>query len=125
MNTEQYIKALNAHDWSFEWSDDDTVWKRGRQQRADLTPRANYWMRITQSGTLIASTTTLWWRHEKICTNNGPGVSWPRQLRLRHQQNTPQTYAPHGQTSWVRGHCCRRPGPHAVVFRHTCKVIHV
>jgi len=36
MNTEQYIKALNAHDWSFEWSDDDTVWKRGRQQRADL-----------------------------------------------------------------------------------------
>ena len=36
MNTEQYIKALNAHDWSFEWSDDDTVWRRGRQQRADL-----------------------------------------------------------------------------------------
>tara|TARA_R110000772_G_scaffold51719_4_gene118722 strand:+ start:2411 stop:2602 length:192 start_codon:yes stop_codon:yes gene_type:complete len=36
MNKEQYIKALNAHDWSFEWSDDHSVWKRGNQQRADI-----------------------------------------------------------------------------------------
>lgn len=25
-----YIKALQAHDWAFEWSDDHKVWTQGR-----------------------------------------------------------------------------------------------
>lgn len=33
---EDYIKLLKAHDWTFEFSDDQTVWRQGRQERATL-----------------------------------------------------------------------------------------
>ena len=33
MDIEQYKDALNAHDWTFEWSDDHNVWTRGIMQR--------------------------------------------------------------------------------------------
>ena len=31
-----YVKALKAHDWEYEHSDDQHVWKVGREQRAQL-----------------------------------------------------------------------------------------
>ena len=33
MDIEQYKQALQAHDWTFEWSDDHNVWTRGTVQR--------------------------------------------------------------------------------------------
>ena len=32
-----YVAALLRHDWSHEYSDDQTVWARGRAERAALT----------------------------------------------------------------------------------------
>lgn len=31
-----YCKALYEHDWTFEYSDDQRVWQRGRAQRQEL-----------------------------------------------------------------------------------------
>lgn len=36
MDLEQYKQALTSHDWTFEWSDDHNVWKRGVAQRQAL-----------------------------------------------------------------------------------------
>lgn len=36
MDIEQYKQALKDHDWTFEWSDDHNVWKRGVAQRQQL-----------------------------------------------------------------------------------------
>lgn len=33
---EQYIEALTRHDWAFEYSEDASVYARGRKERADL-----------------------------------------------------------------------------------------
>lgn len=31
-----YVRALRAHDWDYEYSDDGSVWRRGRDERAAL-----------------------------------------------------------------------------------------
>ena len=31
-----YKQKLAAHDWTFEWSDDHSVWQRGRVELAEL-----------------------------------------------------------------------------------------
>lgn len=33
---EDYIKALKAHDWYYEYSDDHSVWTRGRASKVAL-----------------------------------------------------------------------------------------
>ncbi len=35
-----YRKALAAHDWYFDYSDDQSAWRRGREQRAHLMAEA-------------------------------------------------------------------------------------
>ena len=32
MNLDEYIQALKKHDWYFEWSDDNRMYIRGRDQ---------------------------------------------------------------------------------------------
>lgn len=36
MTRDEYIAALKAHDWHYEWSDDHRYWKRGSEQRRAL-----------------------------------------------------------------------------------------
>jgi hypothetical protein len=50
MNLDQYKQALAFHDWTFEWSDDHNVWKRGTAQRQvlraaqlELDPKCEIW----------------------------------------------------------------------------------
>lgn len=45
-----YIEALKSHDWSFEYSDDQRVWLKGRQELSqlrqmqhDLDPKYELW----------------------------------------------------------------------------------
>ena len=33
---DSYINLLRTHDWSYEWSDDHSVWKRGSDERQAL-----------------------------------------------------------------------------------------
>ena len=33
---DSYINLLRTHDWSYEWSDDHSVWKRGSDERQVL-----------------------------------------------------------------------------------------
>lgn len=33
---DEYIALLKRHDWSFDYSDDYSVWKRGREDRDRL-----------------------------------------------------------------------------------------
>ena len=33
---QEYLDLLKSHDWFHEYSDDHSVWKRGREQRARL-----------------------------------------------------------------------------------------
>lgn len=37
----EYIKALNQHDWYFEYSDDGSVYKAGQANLIKLTNKAN------------------------------------------------------------------------------------
>jgi hypothetical protein len=37
LKRQQYIVALQAHDWSFEHSDEHAVWQRGFNERSRLT----------------------------------------------------------------------------------------
>lgn len=32
----QYQEALTTHDWTFEFSDDHKVWRKGREAQAEL-----------------------------------------------------------------------------------------
>lgn len=32
----EYRKKLKSHDWTFEYSEDQSVWRRGRQERDAL-----------------------------------------------------------------------------------------
>jgi hypothetical protein len=34
---QQYIAALRAHDWTYEFSDEHAVWQRGFNERSRLT----------------------------------------------------------------------------------------
>lgn len=34
--TEEFTKLCNAHDWTYEYSDDHSVWKRGTAERDRL-----------------------------------------------------------------------------------------
>lgn len=36
MNREKYIQMLAYHDWTFEYSDDHSMWIRGKDERAEL-----------------------------------------------------------------------------------------
>lgn len=36
MDLEQYMRALKEHDWTFEWSEDQNIWRRGIEQRQQL-----------------------------------------------------------------------------------------
>ena len=36
MDLEQYMRALKDHDWTFEWSEDQNIWRRGIEQRQQL-----------------------------------------------------------------------------------------
>lgn len=47
---DDYKALLKAHDWLYEWSDDQRVWARGREQRvhlkrlqSHLDPDASVW----------------------------------------------------------------------------------
>lgn len=50
MTTEQYIEALKKHDWFYEFSDDHSVYQRGRaafmqllQAQKKLDPKYETW----------------------------------------------------------------------------------
>lgn len=50
MTTEQYIEALKNHDWFYEFSDDHSVYQRGReafmqllQAQKKLDPKYEIW----------------------------------------------------------------------------------
>lgn len=50
MTREEYIAALVSHDWYYEYSEDQSVWKRGNRERsaldwarADLDPGYVLW----------------------------------------------------------------------------------
>jgi len=52
-----YHDALRSHDWSFEYSDDHSVWQRGRAQLGELQhlqkqcdPDFTIWNRFAPSG---------------------------------------------------------------------------
>ncbi|MDR0274116.1 MAG: hypothetical protein LBI48_02010 [Burkholderiaceae bacterium] len=32
----EYRRKLAAHDWSYQWSDDHSVWERGHAERSEL-----------------------------------------------------------------------------------------
>ena len=34
---ETYIELLKKHDWTYDYSEDQTVWLRGKAERATLT----------------------------------------------------------------------------------------
>ncbi len=36
MTLEQYIAALKAHDWYYEYSDDHRIWTEGRDHKAKI-----------------------------------------------------------------------------------------
>jgi hypothetical protein len=36
MHLTDYIRALRGHDWTYEYSYDQRIWNRGREQRAQL-----------------------------------------------------------------------------------------
>ena len=38
---EQYVKMLKSHDWTYEYSDDHSVWKRGAEAHTKLRHMAN------------------------------------------------------------------------------------
>ena len=35
-----YVKRLSNHDWTFEYSDDGRVWRRGKEQQSALIAQA-------------------------------------------------------------------------------------
>lgn len=37
---DQYKQRLSSHDWSYEYSDDHSVWSRGRDERQRLSAQA-------------------------------------------------------------------------------------
>jgi hypothetical protein len=64
MNLDQYKQALKSHDWTFEWSDDHNVWKRGTAQRQALRaaqlaidPNAKIWNSLCHKDYLILKPT--------------------------------------------------------------------
>ena len=38
-----YIVQLGNHDWTFEYSDDGNVWRRGKDQQRKLIAQASLW----------------------------------------------------------------------------------
>lgn len=36
MNKAAYIALLSRHDWTYQWSDDPAIWRRGTEQRRQL-----------------------------------------------------------------------------------------
>jgi hypothetical protein len=41
MTTEEYQAKLKAHDWYYDYSDDHSVWRRGKAERQELWELAN------------------------------------------------------------------------------------
>jgi hypothetical protein len=41
MTTEEYQSKLKAHDWFYDYSDDHSVWRRGKAERQELWHHAN------------------------------------------------------------------------------------
>jgi hypothetical protein len=37
MSEEDYLKLLKAHDWTYHYSDDHSVWKKGTETAQQLT----------------------------------------------------------------------------------------
>jgi hypothetical protein len=37
----KYIEELQAHDWTYDWSDCHATWKRGRENWVELIKEAN------------------------------------------------------------------------------------